>query len=410
MKYVIAVAAWWLLMLAASLPPQPAEFRPWDKLFRADLGHFVPNQRLESVEIGELGYKTWVRSLQHPHATIFTTDRFGWRNDGGVDDPKVVLIADSFMMGSGLSDDDTPAQVMSRLLGQSVVAYGATPAKYLSEPRFKQTPPPVVVYAPVSRAIRPRSLTYGERPKPDPTPFDGFIEASRAARSWVNRLNADNRLGREMKFAYQGLRYAVFGHERAVRTPGGELALVISLDQQGLTAPIEERGAKQTVEMVAKLAEVLAARRTRLVFAPIPESGTIYPEIFPEPERARIVRPSFLDFVIAQTRTRGVEVVDLRGVFSANRDPYLYRLDDTHWTPRGAELASRAISEVVARLMATKTPTSVPEDRPEGALLDGVDSGESSPDVEPNTLRPARSPEHSAPSRPSTSKPARSSP
>ena len=38
-------------------------------------------------------------------------------------------------------------------------------------------------------------------------------------------------------------------------------------------------------------------------------------------------------------------MLDLRAVFRADRSPYLYQPDDSHWNARATDLAARALSE-----------------------------------------------------------------
>ena len=88
-----------------------------------------------------------------------------------------------------------------------------------------------------------------------------------------------------------------------------------------------------------------AKRGTRFVFSPIPESGTIYPELFPPEAQARLARPSYLDQVLARAEAQGVPAVDLRPPLRASRWPYLYLRDDSHWAPRAADLCAQAWAE-----------------------------------------------------------------
>jgi hypothetical protein len=59
------------------------------------------------LEVGVLGYKTWVRALQAPRNATFSTDRFGFRNPEHPDPPQIVVIGDSYVAGASLSDRET---------------------------------------------------------------------------------------------------------------------------------------------------------------------------------------------------------------------------------------------------------------------------------------------------------------
>jgi hypothetical protein len=97
----------------------------------------------------------------------------------------------------------------------------------------------------------------------------------------------------------------------------------------------------------------------RFVFAPVPESGTIYPEIFLEVDRRRIASPSFFELLLARSRAGGV---DLRPMFRENAWPYLYQHDDTHWNGRAVAWTAGAISEQLRQRPKPPILTHVGED------------------------------------------------
>ena len=101
------------------------------------------------------------------------------------------------------------------------------------------------------------------------------------------------------------------------------------------------------------------ARRAgvELVFVPVPAKATIYPDHLPDAratdELARLDRAHrrFLD----ELRDRDVTVLDLTDAFLDHRaatddaeDERLYCKQDTHFSPRGAELAAKRIAALVA--------------------------------------------------------------
>ncbi|MFB3117926.1 MAG: hypothetical protein ACE1ZP_04100, partial [Myxococcota bacterium] len=75
--------------------------------------------------------------------------------------------------------------------------------------------------------------------------------------------------------------------------------------------------------------------------------GTIYPELFPREAREALAVPSFLDLLIDGSREQRVQVVDLRPIFRANKSPYLYQPDESHWNPRAIALSAAALAKAV---------------------------------------------------------------
>jgi len=112
----------------------------------------------------------------------------------------------------------------------------------------------------------------------------------------------------------------------------------------------ELRGWRRALESRARF---VAAHGGRLVLAIAPENATVYADEIPSAWRS--VGPSRTDQLVAEIAAGGpCTVIDLRPALKAARaldrsgDPACYPFG-THWTPRGAFAASRAIAAALAR-------------------------------------------------------------
>ncbi|MGE0706414.1 MAG: hypothetical protein AB7N76_15180 [Planctomycetota bacterium] len=342
----VLVGLWLALLALAAARSESPEFRPWEVAVVDARWTFRPNARIEMDAVGDLAHTSGIRALERPRRVRFSTDAHGFRTPGAGREgpnaplPRIVVVGDSFTVGAGLDDEQTVAARLEVYLGQRVYDYGLEHMAanlFIADRRFSELPPRVVIYAPASRAIRPllaaavpaQPAVQGNRRWPRPL--------SRAC-DWSTR---DNGLIRTAVLTLQGLRYRIFGSEHVIH-PEGEPALVLSLESQLLCEDPATRQVELCAQGVAALARTLARRGTRLVYSPIPESGTIYPELFPPAARARLVEPSFLDVLLARVRALGIQTVDLRPVFHAQRSPYLFLRDDSHWNARAVDIAARA--------------------------------------------------------------------
>jgi alginate O-acetyltransferase complex protein AlgJ len=99
----------------------------------------------------------------------------------------------------------------------------------------------------------------------------------------------------------------------------------------------------EVADLVASMHRLLAVRGTRLLVAPPPNSATIYPELVPLWARNRGQRTEY-DVLMDDLAARGITAVDLRPALRAEAARgKVYRMHDTHWTPRGAMVAFNAI-------------------------------------------------------------------
>jgi alginate O-acetyltransferase complex protein AlgJ len=347
----------WLALFALSLNFKPPDYRPWNRL-RVGPFNFKPDLKVQMKICGDLGRIKGISELQYWREQTFTIDRWGFRNLGETEKPRVVVAGDSYAAGGGLNDDETITSQMGKILGEPVYNYsGEAPfamSEFLADERFKNNPPKIVVFAPVYRAVKPFPLN----PPWNNTGWKAEMgDIFSDVQGFKVRLERDNYLAAVFKkiiarFSPQMVSdLSSYIEEIDVQ---GQPKLVISLEIQGLTLSPQERQLQMTVSSIVAFNQQLKERGVHFIFAPIPESGTIYPEFFKPGSRAKLQDPAFMDLLFQELGKRGIDYIDLRPDFSANRFPYLYLPDDAHWNPRAVGIAAKTMSDYIKPKLATK--------------------------------------------------------
>lgn len=357
----------WFMGFAVALAFEPPQFRPFE-LLRTEGPVFRPGQRVEMDAYGALAYRYPGVVDPAVRPNTFTTDLAGLRNPP-MGWPRVVVVGDSFVAGVGLSDDETLPQVLARRLGEPVYNYGAQlqygPRHYLGDPRFSQQAPGVVVVMPSESALAPLDLPGTPKPTGDgrrrvrlgpPTPFAAWDTLASEVLALNVLLNRDNGLARWARGVYHPLRAVVLGHPNEVLVDGAP-AGVADLDEQKLTRPVTEATLGPLVESYAAFARAVEARGSRVLVAPIPAMGSVYPELFAEADRARVVSPSLVQAMLTALAARGVATLDLLPTFVAHKRPYLFLRDDTHWDTPGVAITAEAVEAALVARGWTRTGT-----------------------------------------------------
>src|SRR4029453_5270403 len=145
-----------------------------------------------------------------------------------------------------------------------------------------------------------------------------FASIAAAMRHRNETLGRDNSLSRAMRYAYNGLSYRLFGNPDVV-VVDGEPAVALSLDEQKCFLTPEQRGLADSIATTKRFADLVATRGVTLIYAPGPDSGEVYPELFREDQRARCARPSLFDRLVPEARAAGLVAVDLREVLRAHK-------------------------------------------------------------------------------------------
>lgn len=100
---------------------------------------------------------------------------------------------------------------------------------------------------------------------------------------------------------------------------------------------ISESTQKQLDKNVKAVTEFAAKYPGKVTFLLAPSASVIYPEELPS-GAPMVDENEMLDKIFSQVGTTS-SVLDLRSVFTQNKDQYLYFKTDHHWTPAGAYLA-----------------------------------------------------------------------
>jgi hypothetical protein len=107
----------------------PWTFRAWEALsaYRSPAAPFEANRRFEKTDsYGDLAALGNMPELRQYRSEVFTTDALGFRNPPGASSrpPAAIVVGDSFVVGSGVSDDETVTSRVGALLGCPVYNAG----------------------------------------------------------------------------------------------------------------------------------------------------------------------------------------------------------------------------------------------------------------------------------------------
>ncbi len=336
------------------LPIDFFTFRVWEALRitgnMLSTGKFYPGMKIEKVEVGALARNT--ASSVHRKVT-WITDEYGYRNSQAYDKPDVVIIGDSFIAGDTLSQEELLSEMLQSKVGLKV--YAMAPANirnYLSDPRFMDNPPEVLVFESIERGLDSRSI----RPPEDDSEFRNWMQIRQKlsrnkvisrldilkdrAFKWTMLEYARARIG---EFLYGGYTLAVRGRDFS---DGNAFFFRPAIQEK--TIPRQE--IPKLIEILKEYERVLAKRGTRLIFLPIPGKRTIYGEFVPD-----MGKSSFAE-IVASIKASGIQTVNLYEAFtqarSRDKSLLLYRLDDSHWSPQAVEITAESLAPFVQKIVA----------------------------------------------------------
>ena len=332
------------------LPVDFFTFRVWEALvvrkYRKNLlGPFYPNMEITKIEEGDLAHHT---RFAVKKKVKWITDRYGYRKGNTDDIPKVVIVGDSNIAGSGSTQKEILSEILEDQLKVSV--YPLAPNRmetFLKNKRFLDHPPEVVILAGVEREL----IYFSEmRSKKEDRKENRMIQSLKTVREFpplqfllifFDRLNKANML----HYFRASLRRAI----SSVKEGGPQYVIpkygaIYFLQGESANKDVSEETLDKTVQIIKIYSDAVKSRGIRFIFLPIPEKENIFCELL------RTRKPTFLERLISELRREGVETIDTQKAFEQafhKNGVLLYHTDDTHWNANAVKITAELIAKIL---------------------------------------------------------------
>jgi len=334
-----------------ALPIDFFTFRVWEAIVVRKYrnffpGHFYPNMEITKVEEGDLAPHTRFAVKKNVR---WMTDQHGYRKtNAGLQRHNIVIIGESNIAGSGLTQEEILSEVLESRLGVYVYPYAPVGgiSAFLKDIRFLDHPPEIVIFARIERELLDLDLL-----KPVSRP------------KWIAKLKRQiqmnpvvQSLGMHLdRFSKMVMLHSVRASIRRILSPPELLDTPPVPSAHGPLFFIQGKAANETVpqttldkaiQIIKQYQNVIEGRGHRFIFLPIPNKENIFYESLRTP------KPTFLTRLIEGLRREGVEVIDTQRAFDEayqQRRVLLYQTDDTHWNAEGVRIAADLLANLIER-------------------------------------------------------------
>jgi len=329
-----------VLTIETVFAPTLFTFRTWEAIYSTSpfsLGPFYPNVQYTMIEQGDLAHHT--RFAVEKKVT-WETDQLGYRNRYYNPAPDILLIGDSNIAGSSLSQEELLASYLELYTGLSV--YNLAPAKINTFIQFKNAglmePPKVVVFAKTERKLL--SL-------PPVNIGATFVQAEM-------RMSPFGQSAAIMLDKFQRGHSIQYLKARINGSAG--VGIQSTIDEnifylQGAKAVIKTSGdsLERTIKRIKSYRDYFHSIECEFIFVPIPNKETILWQFVPLNKQ-----PDFITKLNRKLTQNGIITVNTVKLFNnlCEKGNIPYHSDDTHWN----KYANREVSKVVARLVSTIAP------------------------------------------------------
>ena len=344
-----------IICLGAELFVLPIDFftfRVWESIVVRKYrnffsGHFYPNMEITKIEVGDLAPHTRFAVEKNVR---WVTDRYGYRKKNtDLQKHKIVIIGESNIAGSSLSQEEILSEALEARLRGSVYPYAPVGGinSFLKDIRFMEHPPDIVIFARIEREL-----------------LDLDLLKRVSEKKWIPKLKQRIQMNPVIQFLgiqldhlskmimlhsiRASLRRSVsppqpLGPE-PISSPFGPLFFI-----QGKTAneDVPQEILDKAIQIIKRYQNAINSRKLRFIFLPIPNKENIFYESLQTP------KPTFLKRLIEGLKREGVETIDTQKAFEEvyeKEGTLLYQTDDTHWNAAAVALTATLIQEAMGKI------------------------------------------------------------
>ena len=282
---------------------------------------FYPNQQLQMTSVGDLCHHT-------PYAIEkeedWITDKLGFRNDHFIEEPDVVLVGDSFMVGAALPQDSTLTNLLKAKAGD-LQFYNMAPSTFSGFIRAMENgtlrKPKVLIFEIAERSSPPiiQEETVSNQ-QASISDLEIFID--RATRMYgFNYLKA--RLTNSKGPGVQGI--------------GGSHMFF----HKGINQEYQYDEIENVAKTIVSYKAFCESENIEFIFLPLPNKETVYYSVVPFDSQ-----PNYLLKLDSILSSKGVTSINTLELFNKTSQ-LVYHLDDTHWNSTGVDIVADQLVEVV---------------------------------------------------------------
>lgn len=329
-RLIVFVIILTLPLLPEMIAPEGAfNYRTWEQLSTHKLNldrPFYVSQTVSRIEEGDTGHDT-------PYAVkkqvIWTTDEYGYRNKNPSENVNILVIGDSTIVGSSLSQNETFTTALHKLTGQTTYSLARADINtFIAHKRFQQNKPDIVIVARIERNV-------WDLPKlkenSDETITKGITILEKA----------QDKIDSMLKFSFYRSLFAKL--KRTITQPNLILHQETGMLFYETSLHFREKNMKNlddTTQTISDYKNYFTQNNIQFYFLVIPDKETIYAHRLPESHKQFREYTNFIPLLFQELENNNVNIINIYDTYNQEHAQDLYHLDDTHWNSYGVRTAA----------------------------------------------------------------------
>jgi alginate O-acetyltransferase complex protein AlgJ len=324
-----------LLIIGASLPINFFTYRTWEAIsFKTNVSSyapFYPNTILNMIGVGDLCHHS---SFSIAKKEYWITDKYGFRNDKFDNSPDIVIIGDSFIAGTSLSQDETISNQLINL-NKKLVVYNMAPSSISTLDYYLKT----------RKINKPRIIIYSmvERNLPNPIKIYQSNFFKETFKNVIEFGNFNEYLDRAFKFSFIKWLTARFHDSKGSGIPSKENSHMFFL--QGSSQKHSADDLNESARVIISYKKYCDSLGVDFLFLPMPDKESVYFELVPFDKQPQYL--SQLDSILNTAHVSTINTLEIYNEYRKTSNSLLYHYDDTHWNANATRIISKEILQKI---------------------------------------------------------------
>jgi hypothetical protein len=288
-----------------------------------------PNIRSKMNAVGDLCHHSKFAVIKKE---VWNTDKLGFRNNDFIADPDVLIIGDSFIMGSGLSQDETITNQVQSKIGNKVKIYNLATCTFFD---FKN-------YYAVNIFKKPKVLIFSNCERVVPEKLNSIKKRSvlKSALTYYFEIgNLNEYIDRALRFFSIKWVKARINNATGNGIPAVDNSNMFFLN--GIHSNHNKGDLYATSTAVISYKKYCDSLGIDFLYLPMPNKESVYFERVPFAKQPEYL--FLLDSILQTAHVATINSLNIYNEYRKTSNELLYHLDDTHWNPKAVTLISNQI-------------------------------------------------------------------
>ena len=322
-----------LSLIEILLPSTFFSFRTWEGIsFTTDIPHqstFYPNSKTFMNASGDLCHHTNKAVSKHE---LWITDKLGFRNNKFIKAADILFIGDSFIAGSGLSQNEIISNKVKIKLKNNVKVYNMAPSSFLEFDYFLKNgfikKPKLIIFSIVERYI--------------PTSFVKYRMENTFTKTLSN-CNMNVYIDKGLRFSSIKWLKARIQNSKGFGIPSQCNTNMFFL--QGNQQKHKKDDLQTTLLNLLAYKKYCDSLGISFIFLPMPDKESVYYDLIPFDKQPNYLFQ--LDSLLHEKDILTINTLKIYNNYRKTNKNLIYHLDDTHWNSNATEIISKEIVKFI---------------------------------------------------------------